>query len=399
MAWLNDQFAKVIRFAVGSIRPQGAFEWLEADGSHVPGKHPQLFLTARMTYVAALAAVRGIPGSGALLDHGVDALLALHRDPAADGWIADPLTDPNTRKMTYDHVHVGFAAANAVAAGSERARDVLDHAIHVIDTHLWRPDEAALVESYAADWTDSEPYRGANSNMHGVEAFLAIGVATGDPVWFRRALAISERLIDGAARANHWLMPEHFTADWEPLPDYNRDEPAHPFRPYGWTPGHAFEWSRLLLELAAALGDTAPGWLAESARALGDTALATWGIDGTPGFGYTTDWDGVPVVTTRLHWPLCEAIQAVALLHRATGDPAYESAYRRCWDHAAAHWIDETGMWANELTPELTEGSTIWRGRPDVYHTVGALLGPQVPAAPNLAAALAVAGTDITRAP
>ena len=33
----------------------------------------------------------------------------------------------------------------------------------------------------------TEPYRGANANMHMVEAFLAAGDATGEPRWFDRA--------------------------------------------------------------------------------------------------------------------------------------------------------------------------------------------------------------------
>src|SRR5512146_3295993 len=37
---------------------------------------------------------------------------------------------------------------------------------------------------------ETEPYRGANSNMHSVEAYLAAGDATGDRVWHERALSI-----------------------------------------------------------------------------------------------------------------------------------------------------------------------------------------------------------------
>ena len=33
-------------------------------------------------------------------------------------------------------------------------------------------------------------------------------------------------------------------AQWQALPDYNIDNPADPFRPFGKTPGHAFEWAR-----------------------------------------------------------------------------------------------------------------------------------------------------------
>ena len=59
-----------------------------------------------------------------------------------------------------------------------------------------------------------------------------------------QALRSTERVVHGWARERDWRLPEHFTADWTPLPDYNRDHPADPFRPYGVTVGHQFEWAR-----------------------------------------------------------------------------------------------------------------------------------------------------------
>ena len=67
----------------------------------------------------------------------------------------------------------------------------------------------------------------------------------------RQALRTTERVVHGWARERDWRLPEHFTAEWEPLPDFNRDRPADPFRPYGVTVGHQFEWARLCLHLRA----------------------------------------------------------------------------------------------------------------------------------------------------
>ena len=88
--------------------------------------------------------------------------------------------------------------------------------------------------------------------MHMVEAFLAAGDATGDPAWFDRALQIAERLIGEVASTHDWRVVEHFDEQWRPLPDYNADQPRHPFRPFGITPGHGLEWARLLLQVRAA---------------------------------------------------------------------------------------------------------------------------------------------------
>ena len=68
-----------------------------------------------------------------------------------------------------------------------------------------------------------------------------------DPLWLERAGRITQRLVVD----NHPRLNEHFDADWRPLPDYNRAEPAHPFRPYGATIGHWFEWARLAYTLDA----------------------------------------------------------------------------------------------------------------------------------------------------
>ncbi len=374
--WLDDGFARLVAFSLPSIRPEGGFTWLGADGHPLPDRRPQLFLTARMTHVAAVGVTRGVPGAGELLDHGMASLLGLHADAVHGGWLSEPGT--LTRKSTYDHVHVGLAASSALGAGHPDAAGLLEQVAAVVDTHLWDQDAQMLRESFAPDWSDDEDYRGANANMHGLEAFLAMGRATGDPLWHRRGLAIATRLVDGAARRQGWLLPEHFTRDWQGLPEYHRDEPMHPFRPYGATFGHSLEWARFLLELdGSTLLEERPGWLLEAAEGLTRRALdGGWAVDGRPGLVYTVDWDGEPVADVRLHWPVCEGIQTTAVLVRRTDDPHWESWYRRLWDHAARYFIDGRGTWRNELDEDMAEAGRVWPGRPDVYHCGGALTGP-----------------------
>ncbi|MGB7817644.1 MAG: AGE family epimerase/isomerase [Ornithinibacter sp.] len=374
-AWADRGLADVLTFALASIRPDGGFVWLDASGVPLPDRRPQLFLTARMAHTSAVGVRHGIPGSGALLDHAMSSLLGLYADRDHGGWLTEPGTV--TRKSAYDHVHVGLAAATAHVVGHPSAPTLLNQVSEVIDAHLWDMDSEALRESFAPDWSDSEDYRGANANMHGLEAFLAMGTATGDAGWHRRGLAIADRLVNSAARERDWLLPEHYTAEWEVLPDYNRDEPEHAFRPFGATLGHSLEWARLLLDLDASPLVGSAGWLVEAADALARRALDDgWALDGRPGLVYTVDWDGAPVAGVRLHWPVCEGIQASAALLRRTGDPHWEQWYRRLWDHAARYFIDARGTWRNELGPDMREAGTVWPGRPDVYHCGGALAVP-----------------------
>ena len=99
--------------------------------------------------------------------------------------------------------------------------------------------------------------------MHSVEAYLAAADVSGDPVWHERAASIATQLIDDHVRDNAWRVPEHYDHEWHPLLDYNVDRPGDQFRPYGTTPGHSFEWARLLLDLEAAITAaraSRPGW-------------------------------------------------------------------------------------------------------------------------------------------
>ena len=394
--WAQERFARLMQFVLPSALPEGGFAHLGGDGKPMPGREPTLLLTARMTHVAGVGSVLGVPGSERLLAHGLSSLAGPFHDDTEGGWFGT--LERRGRKRAYEHVHVVLAAASALAAQTAGAEvgDVTAlarEATDVVEQRFWRDDEGALCESWSAGWDDPEPYRGANANMHAVEAFLAIGDALEEDAWHRRALRICERIVDRHARAHDWLLPEHFDEHWAELPDYNIDTPHHPFRPYGATYGHSLEWARLLCGLHASPRVDTPAWVLDSAAALSRKALAAWGVDGRDGLVYTVDWDGAPVSTVRLHWPVCEGIQASALLHGLTGDPEWERWYRRLWDHAAAYFLDSSGSWINELDDEMGEGFSVWPGRPDVYHAAGAYLAPLLPPWPFMTVAAARLGS------
>jgi mannose/cellobiose epimerase-like protein (N-acyl-D-glucosamine 2-epimerase family) len=272
-----------------------------------------------------------------------------------------------------------------LAASSAGDRALLAEALAVVEEHFWRQDDGLVVEAWDRTWSALDPYRGVNANMHMVEAFLAAADVTGDPVWRRRALRITERVVHGFAREAGWMLPEHYTVDWRPVREHNRVDPAHPFRPYGVTVGHLLEWSRLALEVRAALAEAAPDWLLPDAVALFDTAVASW----DDGFPYTVDFDGTPVVRQRMHWVVAEALGAAARLWQVTGDPRYDTWYARFWGYAQAHLVDrEHGSWRHELDPANRPAATVWPGKPDAYHVVQALLIPRLPVAPTLVTAL-----------
>lgn len=325
---------RIIDFAAAARSSDGGFGWLDTSGHLSPSRPRATWINARMTHVFSLASVFDDAGTAALADHGVTALRGPLHDEEYGGWYAS--TDDAT-KGAYEHAFVVLAASSAAAVDRPGARELLAEALHTVEHRFFDEDVGLARESWDRQWNNTEAYRGANSNMHLVEAFLAAGDVTGDTTWHRRALGITEHLIHTVAAAHDWRLPEHFTPDWHPLPQYNHDQPRHRFRPYGTTVGHWLEWARLLLQLEAALGTEAPGWMLGDARQLFDAAVERgWHVDGRPGFVYTLDWQDRPQVRARMHWVIAEAILTAAALHQRTGEDRYARWYGAFWDHAHA---------------------------------------------------------------
>jgi len=395
-AILTREANRLLDFAARSATP-GGFGWLDGEGGLLP-RDLELWITCRMTHVAALGHLLGRPGFDLLTDHGVTALRTSFHDDEYGGWFAtiDGRTGSpsDSGKQAYGHAFVILAASSAVVAGRAGAGDLLEDALAVHDQHFWDDAEGLARESFDRSFTDSENYRGVNANMHTVEAYLAAADVTGQRRWLERASRITTRVIDGLARNNHWRVPEHFDRNWTPRLDYNVDLPAHPFRPYGATPGHALEWCRLALSLRDALGDEAPSWIVPAARSLAECAIADgWSVDGTDGFIYTTDWDGEPVVRQRMHWVLTEALGAAIALERVTGDETWARWFGVWWEYAERNLIDLVhGSWHHELDPANRPSATTWVGKPDVYHAVQATLLPGLPLSPSFASALRLSG-------
>ena len=394
--WLHGQARELTRFARASVRADGGFWWLDDAGRPDPSQPLHTWIACRMTHVYGLANLQGEPGAGPIADHGVSALSGLFRDPRHGGWFGSVSGDGrpvDDRKAAYPHAFVVLAASTATRARRPGAADLLRSALDVVSERFWDEDAGRTRESWSRDWSTEEDYRGANSSMHMVEAFLAAGDATGDPQWYARALRICEHLIHEVAAEHEWRLPEHFDTGWRPLLDYHADQPADQFRPFGSTVGHWLEWSRLLLHLESALLDP-PNWLLQDAQALFFAAVRRgWGVDGADGLVYTVAFDDKPVVRARMHWVVAEAIAAAAVLRARTGDWRFEAWYRTFWDYAERYLIDaEQGNWRHELDPDNRPAQSTWSGKPDVYHAYQAALIPTLPIAPALAGVVGANG-------
>ncbi|MCW2866476.1 MAG: N-acyl-D-glucosamine 2-epimerase [Marmoricola sp.] len=400
--WLAQQLRRQLAFASAFPHPDGGAGWLDTDGDLDLSRPVHTYATARMAHVFSLGSLAGVPGCGPLADRALEALgeSGRLRDAEHGGWFASagPGEQRDETKQGYTHAFVLLAASSALVAGRPGAAELLEAAARVLDERFLT-DQGLYADQWDRSWTTLDPYRGVNANMHAVEACLAAADATGEARFTDRALRITTQVVHTWARSHGWRVPEHFDASWTPVPEHHRDQPDHPFQPFGATVGHGLEWSRLVVQLRAALArqGTAPDWMLPAARALFDRAVADgWSADGEEGFLYTTDWEGVPVVRMRMHWVLAEAICAASALHDATGEEAYDRLYRTWWDHAATSWVDPVdGSWQHQRGPDLAPADSVWPGRPDTYHSLHAVLLPRLPQAPGAARALAEGLVDV----
>jgi sulfoquinovose isomerase len=394
--WLHDRAARILEFYRVAQNPAGGFHDLDVTRRPLPtgwppAAEPQttLFQTTRMVHSYGIGHLWGFPGSAALVDHGMEHLWGVHRDQRHGGYFwANGTAGPiNDTKQIYGHAFVLLAASTAQRAGHPDASRLLDDVASVIDERFWEVGPGAAAEEFSVDWGTKEDYRGANGNMHLVEALLAAHEATGDAEFLHRARQVSERIIVASAQPNDWRIPEHFHADWSIDHSYHRDV----FRPYGSTIGHWLEWSRLLLQLWVAEGRR-EDWQRDAAVRLFDQAQAEGWEPERGGYYFTVGWNGEPIDRDRYWWPCTEGIAAAHWMRELIGGDRYEQVYRRVWSWSHEHLLLDDGPWRHQLDDSLSPVQNPWYGVPDIYHSIQATLLPTVPATGSLVAGLAARG-------
>ncbi len=382
-SWLLKQADGLFDFfEPASIDPAGGFFLLDDRRQPIvrdsTGRPPprEIYIATRMVHCFAVARLLGRPGAQRFIDHGMDFLWNVHRDAVHGGYVWSVGKDGpgDDRKQAYGHAFVLLAAASAKVVGHPDADRLLADVSDVLRTRFWRAGEGAAAEEFERDWTPVGTYRGQNANMHLTEACMAAFEATGDDSWLTMAESIASLIIRRHAGALGWRVPEHYTSNWE----VDRDYDGSPmFRPFGYTPGHWLEWTRLLLQLWET-GGRRQDWMAAAAKALFANAVAEGWDRERGGFLYTLDWQSRPRLRQRLFWPLAEGVGAAAFLNAIFGDPQYEAWYRRIWDFIAGQLIDrENGGWFSQARDPGS--APFFEGKPDLYHDLQACLIPLLP--------------------
>lgn len=350
----------------------GFFHCLNDDGSIYDNDLRHLVSSCRFVFNFAKSAARtGNTDDKALAEHGLAYLESAHRK--TDGsyiWEmrAGKVTDPAI--MGYGHAFVLLAAACAIKAGISTSRTVLSHVWSFMESRFWDPEHGAYIDEFTAGFAQSSDYRGQNVNMHMCEACIAAWQATGDENFLNKAIGLAHRFAGELADLGGGAIWEHYTKNWSLDFEYNKALPNDLFRPWGYQPGHQFEWARLLLILDEIRPN--PSFLTRAAS-LYETAM-THGRDERYGgifYGYAPD--GSPCAEEKYYWVHSEAVATAWRLYARTGKSRYQQDYNDLWRYSWDHFVDhEHGAWFRILHRDGTKIDSLKSppGKTD-YHTLG----------------------------
>lgn len=381
--WLLHDAKRQLNFFRNSIHPGGGFYKLDANGALIKTLPQLLYSASRIVHSFALATRFGYEDCEPVVDHGIRSITRHFHDHEHGGYFSslrDGSVDDDG-KSAYAHVFVMLAAASAVQVGHPQAAALLDDITGVLTARFWDEAAGVFAEEANRDWTPFSTYRGFNANMHATEALLAAFEATGNQTYLQMAGSIIDFFVHETALKHDFRLPEHYSQDWSVDHGYSG---VPTFRPAGTTPGHSFEMARLVLQHWDLTGrdDTRS---VPAARRLVERALSDAWVPETGGLMYTVGIDGTPDDTSRYWWPVTEAITVLSALVKLERQPADEEWYRRLWRFADKNFVDhERGGWHPEIDKNGAHTELQFIGKPDVYHSLQAVLLPLAPGTSNV---------------
>jgi mannose/cellobiose epimerase-like protein (N-acyl-D-glucosamine 2-epimerase family) len=367
-----------------AIDPRGGFfHFFRDDGTVYDVQTRHLVSSTRFIFNYAMAYRQfGDPAYQRAAEHGTEYLRESHRNASTGGyaWLLDGQRVADGTNHCYGLAFVLLAYAHASMAGVEPAHAWIGETFDLMERHFWSPADGLYADEAGPDWSVVSAYRGQNANMHACEALLAAFDATRNVRYLQRAQILAHNITVRQAGFADGLIWEHYHADWSVDWDYNRNDAANLFRPWGFQPGHLAEWAKLLLILerhSPQLRSTGRGetqWLVPRAVALFDAAMSHAWDDQHGGLVYGFAPDGSVCDGDKYFWVQAESLAAAALLAQRTGDDKYWQWYERIWDYSWKHFVDhEFGAWYRILTRDNRKYSDEKSpaGKTD-YHTMGA---------------------------
>jgi mannose/cellobiose epimerase-like protein (N-acyl-D-glucosamine 2-epimerase family) len=367
-----------------AIDPAGGFfHYYKDDGTIYDRSHRHLVSSTRFVFNYAMAAIEfadDAKHAAEYLDavrHGLRYLRDVHRNAQTGGYtwtIRDGKAEDRTNHA-YGVAFVLLAYSSALKAGITEAAAWMDETWDLLERRFWDAEAGLYRDEADADWHFSS-YRGQNANMHMCEAMLAAYQASDDVRYLDRALVLADHITRRQAALADGLVWEHYDTQWRIDWDYNKDDPKHLFRPWGFQPGHQTEWAKLLMILEPLLleRNREESWILPTARHLFDTAVKHSWDETHGGLCYGFAPDGSVCDDDKYFWVQAESLAAAALLHARTGDASYATWHDKLWAYSWKHFVDhEYGAWYRILTGDNRKISDEKSpaGKVD-YHTMGA---------------------------
>lgn len=376
--WLRDQIISILEFYHPDcldVKNGGYIAQFDQQTGEIYDRESKhLVATARFTVNFAAGKMIGGPDWCApSASKGVDSLLSVHRDEDQGGfyWLVKGTEPVELKRICYGHAFVLLALSRVHEAGIREVADEINDLYELIDDHFWESEYGLCKSEYDSAWDRVSNYRGQNANMHMCEAMIAAYEALGRDCFLERAMTIAKSLVVDLAASTDGLIWEHYNSQWEQDFNYNRTDPTHRFRPWGYQPGHLIEWAKLLGTL---FRHTDAEWTIARARELFESAVDYGWDDEQGGLYYTFDRQGEPVVTDKRSWEIAEGIGAAAILNEQTGETRYLDWYDQFWSYAEANLINAKDRNWYSMVSETNVPNPRTSGiasEPD-YHPIGA---------------------------
>lgn len=306
-------------------------------------------------------------------EHGLIFLEQVHwqSESKSYAWTLENNKPADMTQQAYGYAFVLLAYSSIEKNNIRPVTDKIDETFQLLEERFWQTEHGLYADEISADGVLSD-YRGQNSNMHICEAMIAAYEATGNIRYLERAQLIAENITGKQADLTDGLVWEHYTTNFTPDWDYNKDDPKNLYRPWGFQPGHQTEWTKLLL----AIHRHAPNsQLVSKAQSLFDRAYDTAWDHENGGLIYGFDPKGNCCDGDKYFWVQAESFAAAAMLYKETQKEEYLNKYEELWQYSWDHMIDHKyGAWFRVLTQDNNKYSNekSAAGAKCDYHTLGA---------------------------
>lgn len=380
----RQQLEKLTEFYLASVDPEhgGFLEELSEDGKF---QCDEKFLTlqARQVWFFSRVAREGIREAETLAaaKSGYAFLTQHFHDAENGGYFAKTSTagvPTDRRKHIYPNAFVIYALVEYHRATGEG--EALERALElfgVLDANCYDQEHGGYQEFFYEDWrliTDPNEagYVGAidtktyNSHLHLLEAFAQLYRETEDKRVGERLAELIEintkkvRYPKGPYNVDGW------NRDWSVIDTEKNMRASY---------GHDVECAWLVLDAAQALGQE-PAGLQAWAESIVAYSMK-YGYDHRyGGFFYTGSPYKLSDDRRKVWWTQNEAMVAMLVLHKRTGNARYRFAFEGTMNFLWNHQIEEDGSWWNTVNQdgsptEYPSRSSMWQG---AYHNGRSLL-------------------------